>query len=151
VTGLKNGTGYTFKVVAYNKHGEGTKSTASAKVTPKAATPSKRVLVVTPSTGLTNGESVKVSGSGFTPGDSVYILECLANAKGESGCQVNGIPPSATITSKGILPTTTIIVTTGTIGNGTCGTTAANADACAVSAGNAGGGDTAVADIKFNV
>jgi hypothetical protein len=38
-------------------------------------------LVVTPSINLHNGEVVKVSGSGFKPGDSVYIVQCLVKAE----------------------------------------------------------------------
>ena len=65
-----------------------------------AATPK---LVVTPSTGLHNGEKVKVSGTGFKPGDHVYIVECLAKASGESNCNIlNTIP--ATISKTGKLP-----------------------------------------------
>jgi len=147
VTGLKNATAYRFRVVAYNKSGAGAPSGASNKVTPMAST--KRTLVVTPSKGLTNGETVKVSGSGFTPNDSVFILECLANATGQSGCAITGIPTPISITAKGVLPTTTFKVATGTIGTGTCGTTAANASACAISVGNASGGDTMGAVISF--
>jgi hypothetical protein len=137
-------------VVAYNKNGAGARSLASNKVTPKASTGNARVLVVTPSTGLSNGEKVKVSGSGFTPKDSIYIVECLANASGQNGCQLpNSIPTPIMISAKGILPTTTFTVSTGTIGSGKCGTTPANAAACAISAGNATGSDTAQAVIKF--
>jgi neocarzinostatin family protein len=112
-----------------------------------AATPK---LVVTPSTGLHNGEKVKVSGSGFKPGDHVYIVECLAKASGESNCNIlNTIP--ATISKTGKLPLTTFKVTTGKIGNGTCGTKATNLKKCAVSAGNAAGGDSAVFPIAFRL
>lgn len=150
VANLKNGTTYSFSVVAFNKNGGGTRSLASNKVTPKASTGNARVLKVTPSTGLSNGQKVTVSGSGFTPKDSVYIVECLANASGQNGCQLpNTIPTPITVTAQGILPTTTFTVSTGTIGNGKCGTTAANAAKCAVSAGNATGGDSAQAIIKF--
>ncbi len=150
VTGLKNGTSYSFSVVAFNKFGAGVRSRASNKVTPKASGANTRLLVVTPSTGLRNGEKVKVSGSGFTPKDSIYLVECLATATGQNGCQLpNSIPTPITVTASGVLPTTTFTVSTGSIGNGTCGTTAANAAACAVSAGNATGGDTAQAIIKF--
>lgn len=150
VTGLKNGTSYSFVVIAYNKNGAGAHSVASNKVTPKAVTGNARVLVVTPSTGLGNGEKVTVSGSGFTSKDSIYLVECLANATGQNGCRLpNSIPTPVTVTANGVLPTTTFTVLTGTIGNGKCGTTTANVAACAVSAGNATGGDTAQAIIKF--
>ena len=107
-------------------------------------------IVVTPSTNLRNGEEVRISGSGFKPGDTVFLVECLRKAKGETGCKVvNGIPPAKTITSTGLLPKTTFKVSTGKIGSGTCGTTKANVKDCAVSIGNAAGGDSAVGDITF--
>jgi hypothetical protein len=149
VAGLKNATVYRFSVVAFNKHGGGVRSAASNKVTPRARAASVRVLVVTPSSGLTNGESVKVSGSGFTPHDSVFLLECLATATSQSGCSIQGIPTPITITPRGLLPPTTFKVVTGTIGTGKCGTSAANAGACAISVGNASGGDTSTAVIRF--
>ena len=136
VTGLKAGTAYHFTVVAFNKNGAGVVSAASNKVTPKAASKSP-TLTVTPSTGLSNGASVKVSGTGFTPHDSVFILECLANAKGQAGCNIQGFPTSVKISAGGVLPVTVFKVATGRIGTGTCGTTAANASACAISVGNA--------------
>jgi hypothetical protein len=109
-------------------------------------------IVVSPATKLKNGEEVRVSGSGFKPGDTVFLVECLRKAKGETGCKVvNGIPPSKTITSTGLLPKSNFKVSTGKIGSGTCGTTKANATACAVSVGNATGGDSAVGDITFVV
>lgn len=112
-----------------------------------AATPK---IVVTPSKNLHNGTVVHVSGSGFKPGDTVFLVECLRTAKGEAGCKVaTGIPPSETITSTGLLPRITFKVSTGKIGTGTCGTTKANLAKCAVSVGNATGGDSAVGDITF--
>ncbi|MBU6515839.1 MAG: fibronectin type III domain-containing protein [Acidobacteria bacterium] len=148
VTGLKVKTSYHFTVVAFNKNGAGVVSAASNKVTPLAASKSP-TLTVTPSTGLSNGASVKVSGTGFTPHDSVFILECLANATGQSGCNIQGFPTSVKISASGVLPVTVFKVATGRIGTGTCGTTAANAAACAISVGNASGGDTASRVIKF--
>jgi hypothetical protein len=47
------------------------------------------------------------------------------------------------------LPRHTFTVTEGKIGNGSCGTTKANLKNCAVSVGNAAGGDSAVAPIAF--
>ena len=113
-----------------------------------AATPK---VVVTPSTNLHNGETVHVTGSGFKPGDTVFIVECLRKAKGESGCKVVGIPPSATITATGKLPKVTFKVTTGKVGSGKCGTTKANLKSCAVSVGNASGSDSGVGPIVFKL
>jgi hypothetical protein len=105
-------------------------------------------LTVTPSTNLHNGEKVKVSGTGFKPGDSVYIVECLITAKGESNCNILNTVP-ATISKTGALAKSTFKVSTGKIGNGKCGTTAANLKDCAVSVGNISGGDSAVLRIAF--
>jgi Neocarzinostatin family len=115
-------------------------SIASATTTPK--------IVVTPSINLHKGESVKVTGSGFTPGDSVYVVECLATAKGQAGCDIATALP-ATITATGLLPKTTFKVVTGKVGTGKCGTTKANLKSCAMSVGNITGGDSAVARIAF--
>jgi hypothetical protein len=116
-------------------------TTASAAAKPK--------IVVTPSINLRNGEKVSVAGDGFKPGDTVFVVECLVKAKGEAGCLVNGIPKAVTITATGLMPRQTFKVTEGKIGNGVCGTTKANLKYCAVSVGNATGGDSAVAPIAF--
>ncbi len=110
-----------------------------------AATPK---VVATPSTNLHNKEIVHVTGSGFKPGDTVYVVECLVKAKGENGCDIANLK-QATITSTGKLPRTSFKVTTGKVGSGKCGTTKANLKACAVSVGNASGGDSGVAPIVF--
>jgi len=115
---------------------------------PGASAAAKPKLVVTPSTGLTNKKFVFVSGTGFKPKDNVYITECQANAKGEAGCDIFTALP-AKISATGVLPRTKFKVITGTIGNGKCGTTAANLSKCAVSVGNASGGDSAVFKIVF--
>jgi hypothetical protein len=146
VKGLKNGVAYTFSVVAYNKNGAGVPSTPSNKVTPFAS--HVRVLVATPSTGLSNHQTVKVTGTGFTPNDQVFLIECVASSTNQAGCDL-GSATMVTVSAKGVLPPTAFMVLTGTIGNGKCGTTAANAGACAVNVGNASGGDTAQALIKF--
>jgi uncharacterized low-complexity protein len=114
-----------------------------------ASAAGKPKVVVTPSTNLKNGESVSVAGSGFKPGDTVFIVECLVKAKGEAGCLVKGIPTSLTISATGKLPRSKIKVVEGKIGNGKCGTTKANLKACAVSVGNDLGGDSGVGDITF--
>lgn len=113
-----------------------------------ATAATKPKLVVTPSTGLTNHKTVTVSGTGFKPKDNVYITECQATAKGEAGCDILTATP-VKITAAGVLPKTKFKVVTGTIGNGKCGTAAANLKKCAVDAGNASGGDSAVFKIVF--
>ncbi len=105
-------------------------------------------VVVVPATGLHNREIVKVHGAGFKPKDLVFIVECLATAKGQKGCDTSN-PISVTITAKGVLPVTKVRVVTGKIGSGTCGTTAKNLGSCAISVGNISGHDTASARIVF--
>ncbi|HVB50391.1 MAG TPA: neocarzinostatin apoprotein domain-containing protein [Acidimicrobiales bacterium] len=115
-------------------------ASASATTVPK--------LVVTPSTKLHNGEIVHVSGSGFTPGDAVYVVECLATAKGAAGCNI-GKAKGVTISATGHLAKTAFKVSTGKIGNGKCGTNKYNLRSCAMSVGNITGGDSAVGRIAF--
>jgi hypothetical protein len=108
-------------------------------------------LVVTPSTNLHNGEKVKVSGTGFKPGDTVFIVECIVKAKGESGCTISNLV-MVTISKSGDLPSSTFKVATGKIGSKAtqlCGTKTSNLKSCAVSAGNETGGDSAVFPIAF--
>lgn len=110
-------------------------------------------IVVTPHLRLHNRQVVEVRGSGFKPGDSVYIVECLRNAKGQAQCYVpmslGALPKAVTITASGALPTTRFIVRTGKIGSGVCGTTKVNLARCAVSVGNATGGDSTSFPITF--
>ncbi|MGA2295088.1 MAG: neocarzinostatin apoprotein domain-containing protein [Acidimicrobiales bacterium] len=118
-------------------------TTAWAKAAPK--------LTAKPAVNLKNGESITVSGTGFKPGDTVYLVECLRTAKGQSGCNASltSLPLSATIGSSGKFPAVKFKVTTGKVGTGTCGTKASNLAKCDVSVGNISGGDSAVADITF--
>lgn len=148
VTGLKNGTAYTFKVVAYNRNGAGAASVSSNKVIPKASAGGARILVITPSSGLANGQTVKVSGSGFTPKDSLYLIECLQTSTSQTGCDLTTATP-VTVSAKGTFSATSFTVVTGAIGTGKCGTTKANADACAINAGNPTGGDSSQGLVKF--
>ena len=80
----------------------------------------------------------------------MYITECQATAKGEAGCDIFVAVP-VKISVAGVLPKTKFKVVTGTVGNGKCGTTATNLRKCAVSVGNASGGDSAVFKIVFAV
>jgi hypothetical protein len=103
---------------------------------------------LTPSTGLSKGESVTVAGSGFTPGDSVFAVECLETATTSAGCDTSTAVPM-TVSSQGTLPSTYFQVVTGKIGTGSCGTSVANYADCIVEIANAGGTDRGVATIDF--
>jgi hypothetical protein len=118
-------------------------TSASAKTTP--------VLIVKPAISLKSGETVTITGTGFKPGDVVFLVECQRTAKGQSGCNasINPPPPTATISSSGKLPATKFKVTTGKVGRGKCGTKKSNLKGCELSAGNITGGDTASAPIAF--
>jgi hypothetical protein len=116
---------------------------ANAKTTP--------VLTVKPAVNLKNGETVTISGSGFKPGDTVFLVECQRTAKGQSGCNTptTSLPPSALIGKSGKFSEIKFKVTTGKVGPGQCGTKASNLKKCELSAGNISGGDTATAPIAF--
>jgi Neocarzinostatin family len=97
-------------------------------------------LHVTPDSGLRGGEVVSVSGTGFTPRDQLFLVECLASAGSQSGCAT----ATATLvkaSSTGSFTAKRFRTHVGQIGNGKCGTTTANAN----------GGDTASASISFKV
>jgi len=148
MSGLTNGTTYTFTVVAKNKVGASSSSSPSQSVTPMASIVNPPALTIQPSADLTNGATVKVSGTNFTPNGQVFLVECLVTASGQGGCDTATATP-VTITAAGVLPSTAFKVVAGTIGSGACGTTSSNLKNCAISAGNASGGDTAAAPITF--
>ena len=105
-------------------------------------------LTAKPNANLTNGQSVTVKGTGFTPKDHVYLIECLRTATGEAGCDLS-TATAVTVKADGNIPPTAFKVVTGKIGNGTCGTTKANHADCAINAGNISGGDTGTVNIAF--
>jgi hypothetical protein len=110
-----------------------------------AATPT---ITVKPAKGLTKGQTVTVSGKGFTPGDSVFVVECLATTTGETGCDVS-TATAAKISATGALPATKFKVVTGKVGSGKCGTKASNLKKCDIDVGNASGKDSATAPVVF--
>jgi dienelactone hydrolase len=77
---------------------------------------------VTPTAGLTGGQAVSVSWNGYTPGQSINILECSKSPPTQAtDCDLHQaviLHPDPTGT--GTLPFT---VTTGTVGSGVCGAT----------------------------
>jgi len=105
-------------------------------------------VTATPATGLKAGDSVAITGSNFTPGLSVYAIECLATATGSAGCDVATATP-ITVGADGTLPSTPFTVATGTVGTGTCGTTAADLNACVISVSSATGTDRGATSIAF--
>ncbi len=121
-----------------------------APITFAVAAPTVPTVTVTPSNGLKNGQSVTITGSGFTAGESVYAVECLVTATGAAGCNTAGAT-AITVNADGTLPSTTFTVATGTIGTGTCGTNAANAHGCAISVSTATGADAGAAPIAFAI
>jgi hypothetical protein len=92
-------------------------------------------ITVTPSTALVNGQTVVVTGSGFSAGSMVAVVECVAGATTAAGCDIPAAPVTATVNADGTLPSTNFAVKTGTIGNGTCGTSATDLS-CAVVIGS---------------
>jgi hypothetical protein len=69
--------------------------TSSSKPTPKQSGPR---ITVTPHSGLTEGQTVQVTGSGFPANARVIVLECLAAATGPGDCIVNILNPTITMT-----------------------------------------------------
>ena len=114
-----------------------------------SSTPTGPSITVTPATGLKNGETVTITGSGFTAGDSLYAVQCLVAATSAAGCDTTGATP-ITANSDGTLPSTTFKVTAGTIGSGACGTTAANVRDCVITVATAAGTDAAQETIEFH-
>ena len=104
---------------------------------------------ISPSTGLTSGQAVTVTGSGFTAGDSLYAVECVSTATTEAGCDTGTATP-ITASSTGTLPSTTFKVATGAIGTGgTCGTSPTDYGSCVIEVANITGGDKSYASIDF--
>jgi hypothetical protein len=103
---------------------------------------------VAPVKNLKNGSKVRVSGTGFKPGDQVYVIECLATSTSEAGCDLKTLHP-VKITAKGVLPAFNFKVVAGKIGTGSCGTKASNLKSCSISVANASKGDSARTRIAF--
>lgn len=96
-----------------------------------AATPA---ITVTPNTGLSDGDSVTVAGTGYTAGATVAVLECAKTpATASTDCDLTAIATNtATVGADGTF-SKAITVHTGTIGTGTCDSTSTT---CGITAGN---------------
>ena len=87
-------------------------------------------LSVSPSSGLKDGQSVSVTGSGYPASTTIYVVEC-ANLTGQAGCDITRLGTAQSDATGAI--NTKFTVHTGTIGNGTCDAT----HPCYISAGDA--------------
>ena len=92
---------------------------------------------------------MRVWGTGFKPHDQVYVVECLATSKSQTGCDLKTLHP-VKITATGVLPAFHFKVVAGKIGTGSCGTKASNLRSCAISVANATKGDSGQVRIAFN-
>ena len=123
----------------------------SSFVTPNLASAAgKPSIKVSPAKGLKNNQSIQISGSGFTPKDSLYIVQCLVTAKGQADCNTAGAVPT-TVDASGKFTKTAFVVVTGKIGTKTCGTSKADAKNCDISVGNITGGDSTALPISFAI
>ena len=68
--------------------------------------------------GLQNGDTVSVSGTGFKPSSTVYLVEC-SGATAQSNCDLNTVATGQS-DANGALAATPIKVHTGTVGDGVC-------------------------------
>ncbi len=125
-----------------------TTTTTQPTTTTTQPTTGPRRLKVAPSTNLRNGQSVKISGSGFKAGDQLYAVECVVGAKGQSGCNMATLK-AVKANASGAFGPVAFKVRTGKVGNGVCGTTKANKKHCTISIANASKGDSAVVKIAF--
>jgi hypothetical protein len=106
---------------------------------------------VKPNMHLANGQTVKVTGRGFSPNEAIYIVECNKTAKksGEAACNLYNLVATAS-NAKGRVPVTKFTVETGVTGNGNCGTSKAT-EKCYIALSNASMSEVALVAIAFNV
>jgi hypothetical protein len=120
---------------------------ASAKKAPKPK------MVLSASKDLVNKQVVQVSLSNMTPGDEIYILQCVIGETSTtgSGCNINGDTGPFKVGTGGTVGPENFTVLTGPIGTqgGTCGTSKKDFKKCDVSAGDAAGGDAVADKIQF--
>lgn len=92
-------------------------TTASSSSSSSAPAGGGQKMTITPSTGLKTGQTVKVSATGFTPGETLVVTEC-ANKGAQTGagdCDLSALKP-VTADSAGRVQTT-FTVTKGPFGS----------------------------------
>jgi hypothetical protein len=105
-------------------------------------------ITVSPATGLTSDTTVTVSGSGFTAGDSLYILECPKNTVTIADCDTSDAV-AMTVGPTGALTSGTFQVLSGDVGSGTCGTSEADLNGCYLTVGTLTNTDQAYSPLVF--
>jgi len=120
---------------------------AMGAATASAAGPT---ITITPSTALTNGETVSIVGTGYTPADTLYALECLATATSVTGCDTGTAVP-VTESATGTFTQAFNVKTETSIGGSSCGTTATDLSNCIIEVANMSATDTGAAPITFAV
>jgi len=97
-----------------------------------------------PTTGLKNGDTVKVTGTGWPANLTVFGLECANDSGAQAACDIGHLT-TITTNAKGDLAAS-IVVRTGTIGDGTC---KAGSTQCIVALGTPDRKYTAAIHIAF--
>ena len=64
---------------------------ASSSPAPTASLTGKQTIAVTPRTGLKNGQTVHVTAAGFTPNETLGVIECVdkGDATGSGDCDIS--------------------------------------------------------------
>ncbi len=110
--------------------------------------PAVKVLSVSPTSDLKAGDEVRVAGSGFTPHQQVVIAECMVGAGNLSQCD-RVTAKTVVVGASGVLPTTSVVMATGRIGHGTCGTSPTNLSSCELHVSNAAFGTANIVALHF--
>ena len=108
-------------------------------------------ITATPSTGLLNGSSVAVAGTGFVANETLYALECINDgaATNATDCDTSTVS-IATSSATGTFSTTVKVVTGTIAGTTTCGTSSTDLSSCAIAVStNPPSADAALIPITF--
>jgi len=104
-------------------------------------------VTITPNTGVTNGQVLVVTGTGFSSGGYLAMVECASSATTSAGCNLSAMV-TFTVNADGTIPATNFPAQSGTVGNSSCGTSATDAT-CAIVVGTLLGVQLANATFTF--
>jgi len=94
----------------------------SSTPAPTSSLTGKQTIKVVPRTGLKNGQAVHVTATGFSPNETLGVLECVdrGNATGEGDCDISNIKTISSDARGRVVAD--FVVKTGPIGsnNGSC-------------------------------